>query len=52
MLCDMELVELCGCALAVQLDGSCCWVGLESGELMVCRWAVVCHGVAVLQHIL
>jgi hypothetical protein len=28
-------------ALAVQLDGSCCWVGLESGELLVCRWAAV-----------
>jgi hypothetical protein len=28
-------------ALAVQLDGSSCWAGLESGELLVCRWVAM-----------
>ncbi|WIA39093.1 hypothetical protein OEZ86_005233 [Tetradesmus obliquus] len=35
---ESDYVADCGItALAVQLDGSCCWVGLESGELLVCR---------------
>jgi hypothetical protein len=35
------ITDGCGIsALAVQLDGSSCWAGLESGALLVCRWVV------------